>query len=162
MLTDEEIQYLIDAPKKITSKHPTKGYTEENGHKRCYLELAGISADGKNFSIFINQNNTFQENFSIGLRYKTKDKAFGSVTLIRYNGSHGETRKNQDNHYHQPHIHRLTAIETKSGSTDPQEKHRKVTGKYNAFEDALTCFFEDIHVQNHFQFFPELRQTRLL
>lgn len=161
MLTDSEIRALIILPKIITSKDPATGYKEEDGHQRCRMKLESASGDGKEFSIFINQNDTFRENFSIGLRYKTMDKALGAVTLVRYNGAHGETSRNQDNHYHQPHIHYITAAGMQSGSNEPQESHREVTDKYDIFEDALRCFFEDIGVGNYLPYFPELMQIRI-
>ncbi len=90
MLTDQEIQDLITSHKKIKEKVPAEGYKENNEHRRCTLALESIPEISNVFSVFIRQNKTFIENFSIGLRYKTEDKVLGSVTLIRYNGSHGE------------------------------------------------------------------------
>ncbi len=37
MLTDQEIQCLIEFPKMIFVKTPAAGYKQENGHKRCDL-----------------------------------------------------------------------------------------------------------------------------
>ena len=105
MLTKEDIESLIKTPKKIKKKTPAKEYKEENGHKRCDLEVSEDSVeDGKTFSVFIRQNIYFIENFSIGLCYKTKNRALSSITLIRYNGPHG-TSQSHGGHYSKPHIH---------------------------------------------------------
>ena len=99
--------------------------------------------------------------FSIGLRYQTNIKAVGTITLVRYNGPHGESSRNPDGHCAQPHIHRITAQELASGNTNPQESHREITDQYSTFEQALRIFFEDIGVTNDAEYFPEALQPRL-
>ncbi len=162
MLTDQEIQDLIRSPKEIKEKIPVRGYKEENGHRRCNLKLESTEDEEvKLFSVFIRQNSFFLENFSIGLRYQTNDRMLGSVTLVRYNGSHGETGRSQDGHYAEPHIHRITAEEIESGSIQPQEIHREITDRYNTLEEALSIFFFDVGVINYSDHFPELIQRSL-
>ena len=39
MITDRDIQDLIRLPKKIADKTPSVGYRDEDGHKRCELDL---------------------------------------------------------------------------------------------------------------------------
>ena len=159
MLTDQEIQALIKSPKEIKEKVPVKGYNDINKHKRCDLTLQ--TSEGKSFGVFVRQNKTFIENFSIGLRYQTNDRELGSLTLVRYNGPHGETSRYQDGHYDKPHIHRMTAAEVGSGTAHPQEKHREITNGYETFEEALVFFFCDIGVTKYSKYFPELKQMRL-
>lgn len=161
MLTDEEIGELIASRKKITSKSPAKGYQEESGSRRCSLALEGVDAEKRLFSVFIRQNSQFMENYSIGLRHATQNKNFGSVTLVRYNGPHGEKSRAADGHYAKAHIHRLTAEEMESGSLRPQEKYREITDKYAIFEDALAVFFRDTGITNWQDYFPALSQLRL-
>jgi len=161
MLTDAEIQDLINSPKEIIQKTPATGYKQEDTQKRCDLTLKSSDSEEQSFSVFIRQNNKFIENYSIGLRYKTQDKDFGSVTLIRYNGSHGEKSRHADGHYNKPHIHRITTEEMKSGSNQPQESHREITDKYNTFEEALWFFFGEMCVTNWQEYFPELKQRSL-
>ena len=158
MLTDQEIQDLIESPKSITEKVPVNGYKEEFGHKRCSLKLETTENDGKAFSVFVRQNSYFLENFSIGLCYQTNHSVLGTITLVRYNGPHGETSRTPDGHYAQPHIHRLTAEEMESGSVQPQESHRQLTDRYSTLEDALVVFFFDVGVTNYPDYFPELIQ----
>ena len=162
ILTDEQIQELLSTPKTITKKTPARGYKEENNHKRCDLELETTSDNGATFTIFIRQHSIFIEGFSIGLRYQTNIKAMGTISLVCYNGPHGESSRHPDGHYALPHIHRLTAQELASGSRQPQEQHREITTRYSTFEQALKTFFEDIGVIDYAEHFPETLQPRLL
>lgn len=162
MLSDEDIQSLIALPKMITSKTPANGYRDQGSHTRCDLELEAAAQDDARFAIFIRRHNRFIENFSIGLRYRTDDMTLGSITLVRYNGPHGETSRDPDGHYDKPHIHIITEAELASGSIQPQENRREVTDRYRTYEQALIVFFSDIATRNHNDFFPELFQLRLL
>ena len=162
MLTDEDIQDLIALPKRITSKAPVNGYREQGYHSRCDLGLEAASPSDASFTVFIRRHNRFIENFSIGLRYRTGDRTLGSITLVRYNGPHGETGRDPDGHYAKPHIHFLTEAEIASGSLQPQERQRDVTDRYSTYEQGLRVFFSDIATQNHNDYFPELFQLRLL
>ena len=162
MLNDEDIQGLIALPKRITNKIPANGYREQGNHTRCDLELEATSPDDARFAMFIRRHNRFIENFSIGLRYRTDDRTLGSITLVRYNGPHGETSRDPDGHYDKPHIHLITEVELASGSVQLQESQREVTDRYRTYEQALRIFFSDIATQNHSDFFPELLQLRLL
>ena len=157
-MTDEEIAQMIGVPKTIVSKTPVKGYREQNAHRRCDVELRSESVGDGTFFVFVRQNLTFIENFSIGLRYRSDDAALGTVTLVRYNGPHGETRIGPDKHFVVPHIHRITAQEIASGSVQPQEKHREPTARYSTLEQALVVFFKDVGVSNIEPWFPDLAQ----
>ena len=161
ILTDQKIQNLLDIPKTISKKTPPNGYNERDGSRHCHLELEAVSSDGAQFRVFTRQHSVFVEGFSIGLRYQTNIKAVGTITLVRYNGPHGESSRNPDGHYAQPHIHRITAQELASGNTNPQESHREITDRYSTFEQALRIFFEDIGVTNDAEYFPEALQPRL-
>ena len=160
-MTDQEIQELITSPKKIKKREPVEGYNERDSHRRCNLVLEDASGDERVLSVFIRQNIFFIENFSIGLVYKTKDKALGSITLVRYNGPHGETSRNMDGHYAKSHIHCITAEEVQSGIMQPQEKHREITERYSTFEGALKAFFDDGGIVNGLEYFPKLSQMGL-
>ena len=72
MLTQQQIQELIELPKTIVSKRPRHGYREENGNRRCDLVLRSHEEDDSTFTVFIRQNLHFVENFSIGLRYRAE------------------------------------------------------------------------------------------
>ena len=109
-MTDQDIYRLIHLPKTILSKTPFTGYREENGYKRCDLDLQAVDGSAM-FRVFIRQNTNFIENFSIGLLYHTGDRMLRTIALVRYNGPHGETSRNPDGHFGNPHIHRITETE---------------------------------------------------
>lgn len=161
MITDQDIQDLIRLPKIIVAKRPAMGHREENGQRRCDLDLRVDEPNPAAFKVFIRQNIRFIENFSIGLRYESDDRTLRTITLVRYNGPHGEISRGPDGHYTKPHIHRITAAEIASGITHPQESHREITTRYTTYEQALTVFFDDIQAYNHTAYFPGLGQERL-
>ena len=161
MLNDQQIQDLISQPKRIVEKDPARGYRDEHRQRRCDLQLERVS-DGKLcFSVFVRQNLTFVENFSVGLRYRTENPGVPIVILTRYNGPHGEFGIQPDQHYAQPHIHRVTEVEMNSGSAHPQEKFRALTDRYSTLEECLRTFFADASVQNCSDYFPDLGQGSL-
>lgn len=161
MLTQADIDRLLKQPKKIVKKTPRAGYDADNGHRRCELELESEQVPADIFTVFVRQNSTFIENFSIGPRYDLDDRPLGRVTLVRYNGPHGETTRASDGHYDKPHIHRVTAAELASGSIQPRERKREITDRYRTYEEALLRFFDDLSVSNPDDFFPNLRQPQL-
>ena len=158
MLTDAQIQELIAMPKRILSKEPANGYKEEGAQRRCNLVLAASPPGDGEFEVFIRQNLEFVENFSIGLHCKTSAHPKG-ITLIRYNGPHGESSRDPDGHYAAPHIHRITQEESAKGSVEPPEMRRELTDRYNTFEEALLVFFSDIGVSNYAEYFDEKRNS---
>ena len=111
--------------------------------------------------MFIRQNERFIENFSVGLRYRSNTAGLGDVTLVRYNGPHGDMSIHPDGHYAKPHIHRITSAELALGSREPRELHRAITDRYTTVDSALRTFFDDLNVAGIQQFFPELSQGRL-
>ena len=161
MLTDRQILDLIALPKTIVRKEPARAYREDNLHKPCDLELKTVPEGLQTFTVFVRQNTVFIENFSIGLRYQTRDGVLGTITLTRYNGPHGETSRSPDGHYALPHIHRITEEEIVSGHMQPQEKHREITTLYRTLEEGLRIFFANTGITNFVDYFPELQQGRL-
>lgn len=161
MLTDEQIQNLVNCSKTIARKEPARGYREESRHLRCDLELVSIEDSSVVFKVFIRQSREFIENFSIGLLYSSNDPTLRTVTLVRYNGPHGEASRDPDGHYSKPHIHRITASELESGSAQPQERDREVTDRYSTFEQGLAVFFQDTRIVNFEDHFPGIQQGSL-
>ena len=156
MLTDTQIQELIAMPKRILNKEPANGYKADGAQRRCNLVLAAIHPGNGEFEVFIRQNLEFVENFSIGLHCKPSAHP-RRITLVRYNGPHGEVSRAPDGHYAAPHIHRITQEELAKGSAEPQEKLRELTDRYNTFEQALPVFFSDVGVSNYDKYFAEQR-----
>ena len=154
MLTDQEIRALTAMRKTIQRREPVRGYRDEGFQRRCNVELISAGPSGEQFEVFMRQNLTFMDNFSIGLRYRTGDPTLGMITLAWYNGPQGEQARQPDGHYALPHIHRITEAELVTGNRQPQESHREITDRYLTFEDALIVFFQDVHVMNHQDHFP--------
>ena len=161
MLTTRDIEDLIGGRKTIVQKTPSRGYREEHLYKRCDLELEAVSDSVGKFTVFTRQNTEFIENFSIGLRCTTNDPTLRTITLVRYNGPHGESSRQPDGHYSKPHIHRITEAQIESGSSEPEAMHREITDRYTTFETALFAFLNDVGVENYLTYFPELLQSRL-
>jgi len=125
-MTNQDIENLIKVTKKISKREPNEGYKDENNNRNCRLNLS----DDQNmqFQVFIRQNKTFTENFSIGLIYKDLEMK-ENISLIRYNSSHHQHRKSNESHrsdqsvnnqnedHHLcPHIHRITEEDIKNGN----------------------------------------------
>lgn len=161
MISDVQIQDLIRLPKVIIDRRPATGYREEHGSRRCDLSLRSSDDSARKFLVFIRQHIRIRQNFSIGLRYPVNVGKLTTITLVRYNGPHGETSRAPDGHYARPHIHYITANELAAGHTLPQENHRELTNKYNTFEEALREFFAKIAVENCEDYFPMLWKPRL-
>lgn len=119
-MTDMEIRDLVVCPKAIGSKEPSRGYRYEQTQRRCNMELTATADSRMRFSIFVRQHLRYIENFSVGLNYHSNDRKLGLITLIRYNGPHGESSRQPDGHYAKFHIHRITAAEIASGSREPR------------------------------------------
>ena len=160
-LNERGLQELRELPKVIQGRMPRYSFREEDGHKRGELDLLSISDPRIQFQVFIRQNTRYIENFSIGLQYPTSHRIPGTITLVRYNGSHGEEAMSSDGHFARPHIHYLTAQELAEGHLQPRERRRELTDRYGTFEHAIAVFLQDIGVSNANAYFPELAQLRL-
>lgn len=161
-LTEHDLQKLRELPKTIQGRIPRRDFQEEDGHRRGKLDLLSISDSRLQFQVFIRQNIRFIENFSIGLQYPTNHRIPGTITLVRYNGSHGEEAKSPDGHFGRPHIHYVTAQELSEGHLQPRENKRVLTDRYTTFEDAIRVFLQDIGVSNIDAYFPGIMQLRFL
>ncbi len=108
--------------------------------------------------VFIRQHSRFIENFSIGLRYRTRDRTPGTITLVRYNGPHGESSREPGDHYARAHIHRVTARDIDAELCNHKNRIERSLTDTARFEQALTVFFDEIGVQLS-EIFPELAST---
>lgn len=153
-LNEQVFRLLIQAPKIIESRNPAIGYLEETIQRRCELRLRSSDGSGQAFSVFIRQNIRFARNFSVGLRYTPSANRPAAITLVRYNGPHGETSRTPGGHHTQPHIHYLTAADLAAGHTQPTEQRREITTRYQTLEEALPVFFTDTAILNYRDYFP--------
>lgn len=82
-----DIDRLISCPKLIVEP-PKKQMRLERGSLRNDLGLHSVDGD-LSFAVFMRINETFRENFSIGLTHSPSDEP-GELCLLRFNGPHGE------------------------------------------------------------------------
>lgn len=141
ILTDEQIEHLLEAPKAATSSS-ARWKTQRGSRQRNY-DLQ--SQDGKLlFSLYLRQNERLKESFSCGLLYL---HAGGEkVTLARYNGSDHPhynpldgTRS--DNHCH---IHRATERYMAAGRKS--EQFAESTDRYKDLDGALRAIIDDCKI----------------
>ena len=113
--TEQEITNLIRCPKKVLEA-PRREMKAVDGFRRNDLSLIAEGVPGY-FYVFMRQTEDFPENFSIGLRYDTKDGS-GEIILLRCNGPHGPYNNSADpNHPHWDfHVHRASQKQSKRGS----------------------------------------------
>lgn len=152
----EELEELIIRPKRIIEP-PHKDMRLERGSLRndCVLEDDN-TRDKMKFSVFMRKNESFPENFSIGLLVYPKDEP-GSFCLLRYNGPHGDHVNDLlDPHPHSGfHIHSAKAENiAKEFSV---ELYAESTDSYGSYEEALMHFLKRVNIKDVDQYF-KIRQ----
>lgn len=158
-ISDSEINNLISCPKTITTA-PKTTMILVYGNFRNSMDLLSVDGNHK-FSVFMRKNETFEENFSIGLRYHPSDGP-ESLILYRCNGPHGAHRDPLDireKHYWEYHIHMAKEIIIKKGLRE--EAHADITSEYSNFDDALAFFLRYCNIRDSEQYFPKLKQLSL-
>lgn len=140
ILTDEQIEVLLRAPKKVTN--PGARWKVQRGADQKNFELE--SDDGKQFTLYLRQNIRIANNFSCGILYKHPQ---GPVTLTRYNGS--------DHDHDNPldldtkvstacHIHIATERYMRIGRKP--EHFAETTDRYTDLDGALRSLVEDCKI----------------
>ncbi len=154
----QELEELITCPKWIIEP-PRKEMRPERGSFRNGFELESIS-DKIKFSAFMRKNESFPENFSIGLTVYPTDEC-GSFCLLRYNGPHGDHVNDLlDPHPHFGfHIHEAKAENIAEGFSS--ELYAEFTESYGSYEEALIHFLKRINIENADQYFDITRQFPL-
>lgn len=153
MYTDELIAELITC-KKVIVEAPKTNPDSRGSTKRGFLLS---SQDGTHeFSAFISQNNTFAENFSLGLVYKLKDEK-GTVCLLRVNGLHGGTIEIP--HHSYCHVH--TTLAEDINNNIKAERHIEECKEYTTIEQAIQYFLKRVNVSStdSKKHFPPPQQT---
>jgi len=158
MLTNKKIEELITCSKIIIDATPKQGMAADNKTaliKRKNLNLT--SQDEKHqFTVFIRQNTMLVEQFSIGLLYHLNKFNIKNITLIRFNGEHGQQDWSKDNHYNSFHIHSINEVLLKQRIFEPKEI--TITNKYNTFHSALFEFIDHVNIVNYVDFFPNFKK----
>jgi len=148
MFTNELIAELISCPKTVLEA-PREMKEGRSGFAKRTFTLISVDVQ-YNFSGFIMQNLTFTENFSIGLRYSSKDEK-GTIVLLRCNGPHGGTKAIP--HHAVCHIHTSTAERINNGLKP--EGQIEITNEYSTIETAIQYFARRVNIvpidrQKHF------------
>lgn len=159
MRTNNTIEELIKCPKYIFDANPSQGMAIDKKsalikRKNLYLKSEDKK---KQFSVFMRQNTMLIEQFSIGLLYKFESLNYRKITLVRYNGAHGQTDWSKDNHYSAFHIHYLSDELIKKRIFEP--KLIEITNTYNTFHSALPQFFDYVNIVNFIDFFPNIKNS---
>jgi hypothetical protein len=159
MLANKRIEDLIKCPKYIFNANPKQGMATDNKSaliKRKNLNLKSED-ETQQFTVFMRQNTMLIEQFSIGLLYQPESSKFRKITLVRFNGEHGQTDWSKDHHYNSFHIHYLNEALLKQGIFEP--KSIEITDKFNTFHSALFEFFNHVNIVNYIEFFPNFKKV---
>ena len=138
IFTDELITNLISCPKVIIGS--PKRIAAVRGSEKIKFSLES-SDRNHSFIGFISKNQTFQENFSIGLVYDPKDEK-GKIVLLRVNGPHGPNENVP--HHNGPHVHIATADRINSGLKP--EGSIEIDVPYISIEDAIQYYVRRINI----------------
>ncbi len=156
--TQQQIDALLSCPKRITTK-PRRQMLSERGSKRNGMDLE--SEDGQHrFRAFMRINESFPENFSIGLEYIAEEPG-GGFCLIRCNGPHEgtpTTGSSTPSHHAGYHVHRARADNLEQGFR--AERGAEMTKEYGSYPEALRYFLRVCCIQDaeaHFKDDLELR-----
>ena len=146
--TEQFLKTLRTCEKKITTA-PGE-FKEDRGHRKQDFEMMSLDEE-HHFIGFTRQNIHFIENFSVGLLYNPRSER-GKITLLRYNGPHGENVEIE--HHETFHIHYATADRINAGKK--AEGHVVPTDRYASFEDAIQVFLKTINLreEDKKQYFP--------
>jgi len=132
---------MIICPKSIIEP-PRKEMRLERGSFRNNFGLESIS-DKIKFSAFMRKNESFPENFSIGLTVYPNDES-GSFCLLRYNGPHGDHVNNlldSDPHFGF-HIHQATAENIEKGFSNKERIFNKILSENHLYEENGNLYID--------------------
>ena len=131
-LTDVQIQDFVSCSKRV--ENPGSKARTEGKHVRCDFRV--LSEDGRHaFVLFTRQSTVISDNFSAGLRWKSKTGE--EVILMRCNGSdhpHGNSIEREE-FGAQAHIHRATERYIVAGKK--VESFAQPTETYTTLSGAL-------------------------
>ena len=155
-MKDSEIKELIEIEKIIT-EGPKDSFILKQGSLRNDFNLES-SVNSRKFHAFIRINETFSEDFSIGLVYINGEGK--SICIVRCNGKHYHKNKirNNDN-LNDFHVH-IATEDAISNELSP-EQYAEVTQSYATWQDALSYFCKYVNIKGADKYFPNLNQPSL-
>lgn len=155
-LTQSFLDSLIVCPKEIIEP-PKKEMQLLNGAWRNSMKLK--SKDGEHeFTVFMRKNEAFEEDFSIGLVYHTKEK-IGDIILARYNGPHDVVDDLESDPHYGYHIHTAKAEYIEKGKKP--ERGGTITKKYASYQEAIMCILTDFNITNAGNYFTTYQSPTL-
>jgi hypothetical protein len=155
-LTDENIKEFVRCAKTIVCTEP-KEMKSENGYFRQSLSLHSVKNDYQ-FKVFLRQNETFRENFSVGLIYCPVN--FNQIHLFRCNGKHN-TKSFANEHYHiEYHCHWQSEKGIVDGKLSKPDKII-ISDKYSTFKEAVAHFMQECNITNAEEYFGESLEQSL-
>lgn len=153
--TQAELDALISCAKTV-SEAPRQTLKLDRGSYRNDLKL--VSENEEVFSVFMRINESFQENFSIGLVYHPADEP-RAIVLLRCNGRHGEHTNApaaEPIPHYDYHVHTAQADLMSQGQAP--ERFAEITQEYASYEEALAYFVGRVNIQEAHKFFSNLPQ----
>lgn len=152
-LTIDYVEQLIACPKRITKKPRS---TMQLTHQTWKNDFEAVSDDlHEYFHIFMSKNNTFPDNFSIGLDWLSAD---GRICLFRCNGIHGGNKK--FSHHYKQHIHKLN-VDFYNSTGIVKGDNPYPTEEYSTFNDALYYFSQACNITDMRKYFPQIYNFEL-
>ena len=150
MLSDSEIQDLIDDAKPLSSK-VLKEIQLKNKENRAYKEydLDVKSKSDKIFKIRIRTNTINILDFSVILIYVDENRKYH--ILRRYNGKHSHKNQIEKDKFRDFHIHKATKRYPDAGFRI--DGYAEVTDSYNNWKDVLTKMLKDCNFKGEMSLF---------
>jgi hypothetical protein len=151
MFTNELIHELITCPKRVTQGIRT--IPSRGGYTKKEFKMESVNGLYQ-FKGFLNQNASFQEDFSLGLIYYRKEDG-GRYCLLRCNGIHGGNK--QIPHHNVTHEHTVNPDDLNAGIKD--EKIITETDGYTTFEQGIQYYVRKINIvdEDREKYFPRPR-----
>lgn len=154
-ITQSYLDELIFTPKRITIK-PERNYQVINGSNRKNFELVSDKYNER-FRVFIRQNVTLPEIYSIGLQLINNNFEENPI-LFRCNGPHGGNKSIPEHFV--THIHHAQLISVDIGLFGI-EKLNEACGEFSTLESAIYYFCNTCNILDARTYFPECWEVPL-
>jgi len=139
MLTDEQIEHLLQTPKVVTNP---KARTKDQRKSTQTTYALESECGAHRFELYARQNSIDPDHYSCGLIYH--HPCGERIHLTRYNGSNHDHRNSLEGGElirFKCHIHRATQRYIEIG--DKAEKFAVTTDRYSDLSGALHCLIMD-------------------
>lgn len=155
--TQSEIEQLIKMP-KIIAENSKRDYRLDRNHSRLDLNVESLDKS-IDFKMFVRINNTFSENFSVGL-YVHQREGKPSFILFRCNGPHDHILSAIPiaSHHNKPHIHIASQQNIESGYK--AERGAEPTDRFYSVEQAIIFFLHTLNIEGADKQFANLFQKK--